>query len=266
MWVARVCMVITCYLTKEWPYKKIMHSNEYINDSHVLYVLYSLLIWYWTNTHLQAIKWHISVMRKVNDIGRGNKHSHKVISKSVVTTAGNMQWFIPCILIYIRWIADLIIALITCQVPITYGTGTISLLCYQMVWHFPVSSLHRHKIDRKVRDVFLQVIRLSMDSFKLMLRIGVLHTLQWRHNGLDGLSNHQPRHCLLSCLLRRRSKKTSKLRVTGLCAGNSPVTGEFPAQMASKAENVPIWWRHHEEQNKNYYSISAAFTTRQPTH
>ena len=38
--------------------------------------------------------------------------------------------------------------------------------------------------------------------------------------------------------------KTSKLRVTGLCAGNSPVTGEFPAQMASNAENVPIWWRH----------------------
>ena len=42
-----------------------------------------------------------------------------------------------------------------------------------------------------------------------------------------------------------RSKKTSKLRVTGLCAGNSPGTGEFPAQMASYAENVSIWWRHH---------------------
>ena len=38
---------------------------------------------------------------------------------------------------------------------------------------------------------------------------------------------------------------TVKLRVTGLCAGNSPVTGEFPAQMASNAENVSIWWRHH---------------------
>ena len=30
-----------------------------------------------------------------------------------------------------------------------------------------------------------------------------------------------------------------------ICAGNSPVTGEFPAQMASNAENVSIWWRHH---------------------
>ena len=36
------------------------------------------------------------------------------------------------------------------------------------------------------------------------------------------------------------------LHVTGLCAGNSPGTGEFPAQMASYAENVSIWWRHHE--------------------
>ena len=41
------------------------------------------------------------------------------------------------------------------------------------------------------------------------------------------------------------SKKTSKLRVTGLCVGNSPMTGEFPAQMASNASNVSIWWRHH---------------------
>ena len=70
-------------------------------------------------------------------------------------------------------------------------------------------------------------------------------TLLWRHNGHDGLSNHQSRHCLLNRIFRRRSKKTSKLRVTGLCVGNSPVTGEFPAQMASNAENVSIWWRHH---------------------
>ena len=63
-------------------------------------------------------------------------------------------------------------------------------------------------------------------------------------------------------LFRRRSKKTSKLRVTGLCAGNSPVTGEFPAQMASNAENASIWWRHHvtavwevsDAENRSYIS------------
>ena len=26
---------------------------------------------------------------------------------------------------------------------------------------------------------------------------------------------------------------------------NSPEIGDFPAQMASNAENVSIWWRHH---------------------
>ena len=47
-------------------------------------------------------------------------------------------------------------------------------------------------------------------------------TLQWRHNYHDSVSNHQPHGCLLNRLFRRRSKKTSKLRVTGLCVGNSP--------------------------------------------
>ena len=70
-------------------------------------------------------------------------------------------------------------------------------------------------------------------------------SLQWRHNGLDSVSNHQPHDCFLNRLFRHRSKKTSKLRVTGLCAGNSPEAGEFPAQLASNAENVSIWWRHH---------------------
>ena len=56
--------------------------------------------------------------------------------------------------------------------------------------------------------------------------------------------------CLLNRLFGRRSKKTSKLCVTGLCVGNSPGTGEFPAQMASNAENVSIWWRHHGLVNK----------------
>ena len=69
--------------------------------------------------------------------------------------------------------------------------------------------------------------------------------LRWRHNERDGLSNHQPQDFLLHRLFRHRSKETPKLRVTGLCAGNSPVTGEFPAQMASNAENVSICWRHH---------------------
>ena len=66
-------------------------------------------------------------------------------------------------------------------------------------------------------------------------------TLRRRHIERDGAHD-----CLLNRLFRDRSKKASKFRVTGLCEGNSPVTGEFPAQRCSNAENVSIWWRHHE--------------------
>ena len=44
---------------------------------------------------------------------------------------------------------------------------------------------------------------------------------------------------------RHRSKKTPKLRVTGLCAGNSSVTGELTTQRAINAENISFWCRHH---------------------
>ena len=59
------------------------------------------------------------------------------------------------------------------------------------------------------------------------LGLGIFRFIQWRHNGRDGVSNHQPCDCLLNRLFRRRSKKASKLRVTGLCAGNSPVTVKY---------------------------------------
>ena len=72
-----------------------------------------------------------------------------------------------------------------------------------------------------------------------------LRSIQWRHNERHGVSNHQSLGCLVNSLFRRRSKKT-KLRVTGLSAGNSPVTGDFPAQRSSNAESPfddVIMWR-----------------------
>ena len=66
------------------------------------------------------------------------------------------------------------------------------------------------------------------------------HTTVWQCENFvqhcDGVSNHQPHYCLLNRLLGRWSKKPSKLRVTGLCAGNSTVTGEFPHKR-------PITWK-----------------------
>ena len=59
-------------------------------------------------------------------------------------------------------------------------------------------------------------------------------TLWWRHNDHAGVSNHQPHGCLLNRLFRRKSKKTSKPRVTGLCAGNSPGISRTNGQLRGK--------------------------------
>ena len=91
--------------------------------------------------------------------------------------------------------------------------------------------------DVTVLSLVALVASLSTDIIQQM-------PLQSRHNECDGVSNHRRFHRLLNCWFRCRQKK-SKLRVTGLCAGNSPVTGEFPIQKASNAENVSIWWRYH---------------------
>ena len=79
-------------------------------------------------------------------------------------------------------------------------------------------------------------------------------SLLWRHNGRNGVSNHQPDDCFLNCFIRR-SKKISKLRVTGLCAAEFNSEREFSlhdcfvfnrvTQMTSNGKNVSIWWRHH---------------------
>ena len=72
-------------------------------------------------------------------------------------------------------------------------------------------------------------LQISLQAFMLIsayMLLDRLHfiwypviSLPWRHNERDSVSNHQPHDCLFNCLFRRRSKKTSKLRVTGLMRG-----------------------------------------------
>ena len=68
-------------------------------------------------------------------------------------------------------------------------------------------------------------------------------SLQWRHSERDDVLNHRRLDCLLNRLFRCRSKKASNRLVFV-----RETTGErwFPSQRASNAENVSIWWRHHE--------------------
>ena len=100
-------------------------------------------------------------------------------------------------------------------------------------------------------------------------------TLPWRHNGRDSVSNHQPHHCLLNCLFGRRSKKTSKLRVTGLCVGNSPGPVNSPHKWPVTRKMFPfddvimnslkikLQWRHNEPDGiSDLRSASRLFTQR----
>ena len=47
--------------------------------------------------------------------------------------------------------------------------------------------------------------------------------LQWRHNGRDGVSNHRRLHIFCSNIGSGTDQRKHQ-NVTGLCAGNSPVT------------------------------------------
>ena len=88
----------------------------------------------------------------------------------------------------------------------------------------------------------------------LCVPLRLLITLQWRYNERDGVSNHRRFGCLLNRWFRRRSKKT-KFRVIRLCEGNPPVTSGFPWQMASNAENISIWWRHHDMYRSRSFAV-----------
>ena len=133
--------------------------------------------------------------------------------------------------IYLVWTASHVVQLL--QAMAVEGPKWVRCRCrYSKLLRMNgVFVRHRMVLSTKYCEVF---------SIKLCI------TLQWHHNGRDGVSNHQPRHCLLNRLVRRTLKKTSKLRVTGPCERNQPVTNEFPAQRTSNAVNVSIWWRHHD--------------------
>ena len=85
-------------------------------------------------------------------------------------------------------------------------------------------SLLSHSSVTLIKAIFcIRYTLLNAISLKFLYTITwlsfIFMSLLWRHNGLDGVSNHQPHDCLLNHSFRRRSKKTSKLRLTGLLRG-----------------------------------------------
>ena len=70
--------------------------------------------------------------------------------------------------------------------------------------------------------------------------------LQWRHNERHLASQITGVSIVCSSVgWGADQRKHQNYASLAVCVGNSPVTGEFPAQRASNAENVSIWWRHH---------------------
>ena len=107
--------------------------------------------------------------------------------------------------------------------------------CSNLTCFAAISQVHMFN-DIIFSIVSMMIIAMAIMSFGSLryvskytcLRISSV-AFQWRHNEGDGVSNHQPHHCLPNRLFRRRSRKTSKFRVTGLCVGNSPLTRKmFP--------------------------------------
>ena len=65
-------------------------------------------------------------------------------------------------------------------------------------------------------------------------------SLQRCYNESNGVWNHRRLDCLLKRLFRHKSKKASKLCVTGLCEGNSPMTGESPHKGPDALQMFPF--------------------------
>ena len=59
--------------------------------------------------------------------------------------------------------------------------------------------------------------------------------------------------CSPVCSDQRKYQSSALL---ALCEGNSPVTGEFPSQKASNAENLSVWWRHHGQSYRRLLKTS----------
>ena len=102
-----------------------------------------------------------------------------------------------------------------------------SLSFFVHVWSiFPLCTLNTaHSIRNQLIPLLARFSYVlwftSVFTLCCVLWFGII--LQWRHNERNGASHHRRLDCLLNRLFGRRSKKTSKLRVTGFCEGNPPV-------------------------------------------
>ena len=113
-------------------------------------------------------------------------------------------------------VCDLDVAYFIDFPKVNHPGGPALFLCLRAVWIISAkAAIHRRgRVSVFVRPV-TGLPRRSSQGQVYCVEI-YFSSLLWRHNGRDGASNHELHHCLLN---RLSFKKTSKLRVTGLCGG-----------------------------------------------
>ena len=74
----------------------------------------------------------------------------------------------------------------------------------------------------------------------LLAIVYLLCTLQWRHNGRDGVSNHRHIDCLLNRLFGRRSKKTSSSELLAFVRGIHRWPGNSPHKGPATRKMLPF--------------------------
>ena len=73
----------------------------------------------------------------------------------------------------------------------------------------------------------------------LVAKMASLFAGKFRHNSdviMGAMASQITSLTIVYSTVHSGAKKTSKLQVTGLCAGKSPAAGEFPTQMASNTQ------------------------------
>ena len=117
-----------------------------------------------------------------------------------------------------------------------YDTQELKL---EMPWRLILAAILAME---NVLEIFYSQSKFSMYTRSGLEKLKLI--LQLRHNGRDGVLNHRRRYCLLNRLFRHRSKKYQSAVSLAIVRG----IHRWPVDIkkASNAENVSIWWRHHE--------------------
>ena len=121
-----------------------------------------------------------------------------------------------------------------CKIPSSLVKIVVCHICRQVIISNNVDILE-----------ILHTVRRTIYRFNSWWRIYMYASVNYGDVKLGTIASQITNLTIVYSTIQTQIKETSKLRATGLFVRNSPVTGAFPAQMVSNAENGSIWWRHH---------------------